>query len=316
MGAASGEDDALDGLTADATGHSLAGVDAMLQLKKASDALGIDVIGDGGAAEGDGVCEDLLERDAEAFKLRARKRGGEAAGTDACAKEAFVGVDVADAVEQGLVEERGFDGDFAGLEEAGEVMGVDGHRLAAWAAEGRLFAQVEEFEATESPGIDKTNLPAIVEGEPGVGVRNDGLVSVGDDEASGHAEVDDPLVRGGGVRCGRLRGEVADDVFADSADGQEPGAGESVLLLAQRGFHGFAIAAEPGAEDLSVQDALVNAAGNGFDFRQFGHRLIVGRGCGHAWARSKGDAVYDEFGAGARSSRSDRPTGFKKQGVK
>lgn len=275
VGSAAGEDDALDGLAADAAGHSLAGVDAMLQLEKAFDAVGIDVIGDGGAAERDGVGEDLLERDAEAFKLRARERVGDAAGTNAGAKEAFVGVDVADAVEQGLIEQSGFDGDFAALKEARKIISVDGHRLTARSAEGWVFAQVEEFEPTESAGVNETDLAGIAQCEPGVGVRNDGLVGVGDDEPTGHAEVDDPLVRGGRIARGRLGGEVADDVFADSPDGQEPGAGESCLLPLRRGFHRFGIAAEPCVDDLGVVDAFVDAAGDGFDFGQFGHRLIV-----------------------------------------
>lgn len=280
VGSAPAEDDALDKLAADAAGHSLTSVDAMLQLEKPLDAIGIDVIGDRGAAERDGVVENLLQRDAEAFELRARERGGDAAGTNPGPKEAFVGVDVADPVEQRLIEQSRLDRDFAALKEARKVIGVDGQRLAPWSAEGWTFAQVEEFEPTESARIDKTDLASIAEGEPGVGVRDDGLVGMGDDEPAGHAEMNNPLVRGllerdGGIARGRLCSKIADDVLADSSDGQKICAGESILLLPGRAFHRFRIAAEPGADDLGVAHALVDTAGDGFDFGQFGHTMIV-----------------------------------------
>ena len=50
---------------ADAAGLVLAGVDAVLELEEAGYAFGVDVVGDGGAAELDGAFEDFDERDAE-----------------------------------------------------------------------------------------------------------------------------------------------------------------------------------------------------------------------------------------------------------
>ena len=58
-------------------------------------------------------------------------------GADAGAEEGFVGVDVADAVEQGLVEQRGFDGGLAAAEEGDEVFEGDGEGFAAGAGVGR-----------------------------------------------------------------------------------------------------------------------------------------------------------------------------------
>ena len=53
-----------------------AAVDLVFELEEAADAVGVDVVGDGGATELDGVGEDLLQRGVEAVKLGA----GEASG--------------------------------------------------------------------------------------------------------------------------------------------------------------------------------------------------------------------------------------------
>lgn len=58
MGAASAEDDAADGRSADETGLALASVDAMLDLEETGLAVGVDVIGNGGASGADGRFED------------------------------------------------------------------------------------------------------------------------------------------------------------------------------------------------------------------------------------------------------------------
>ena len=66
-----------------------------------------------------------------------REASGDAGGADSGAEEALVGVDVADAVQQILVEERGLDRELAAAEERGEVVGGDGEGLVAGSAEGR-----------------------------------------------------------------------------------------------------------------------------------------------------------------------------------
>ncbi len=77
--------------------------------------------------------EDFLQRGAEAGEFVAGEASGVAAGADAGVVEGLVGVDVADAVEEGLVEERGLDGGLAVAEEGDEVFERDGEGFAAGA---------------------------------------------------------------------------------------------------------------------------------------------------------------------------------------
>jgi hypothetical protein len=63
------------------------------------------------------VLEDLLQRRAEARQLVAGETAGVAAWADSGMVKGLVGVDVADAVEEGLVEERSLDGGLAVAEE-------------------------------------------------------------------------------------------------------------------------------------------------------------------------------------------------------
>ena len=133
VGAAPGEGDAADGGCADEAGLAGAPVDAVFQLKEAARAVGIDVIGDGGASELDGVAENIDKRGAQAGEFGAGEARGLAGGTDGGAEERLVGVDVADAVEEGLVEQRGLDGRAARVEEGDEVFEGDGEGFAAWA---------------------------------------------------------------------------------------------------------------------------------------------------------------------------------------
>ncbi len=202
MGASAPYDDAADGGAADAAGLAGALVDAVFELEEAFDAVGVDVVGDRGAAEADGVVEDLDEGLAELFEFIFGEATGRAAGADAGAEEAFVGVDVADAGEQGLVEQGGLDGELAAAEEGGEGVGRDGEGLGAGRGEGFAFGEVAALEAAKAAGIDEAKLLAARKREAGVGVADDFGVGCGDEEAAGHAEVDDPLSVGGCVRLG------------------------------------------------------------------------------------------------------------------
>ena len=156
MGAAASNDDALDGGFADTAGFAGAGVDVVVELEKAGYAFGVYVIGDGGAAQLDGVFEDFDECGAEAGELVAGESSGVARGADAGVEEGLVGVDVADAVEEGLVEQRGLDGGLAGAEEGDEVFKRDGEGLAAGAGIGIGGYR----EAAEAAGVDEAEFAA------------------------------------------------------------------------------------------------------------------------------------------------------------
>ena len=162
-----------------------AAVDLVLELEEAADAVGVNVVGDRGAAEFDGVGEDLLECGVEAHEFGAGEFAGRAAGADGGSEEALVGVDVADAVEDGLVEERGFDGELAVFEEGGEVGGGDGGGFGTGAG-----VVGGDGEAAEAAGVDEAEFAVVGERENGVGVGWERDVGLRDEEAAGHAEVD------------------------------------------------------------------------------------------------------------------------------
>ena len=133
MSAASGESDFLDGRGADGAGLGCAAVDLVFDLEVAAHALRINVVGDGRAAEFDGSAQDGLQGGAQADEFGASEAAGLAARTDAGAKERLIGVDVANAVEQRLVQQRGLDRRLAATEERDEVVRRDREGLAAGA---------------------------------------------------------------------------------------------------------------------------------------------------------------------------------------
>ncbi len=158
MGAATAYDDLLDQRCADAAGLALAGVDQVLELEEAGDAVRVDVVGDGGAAELDGAVKHGLKRGVEAAELGAGEAGGLTARADAGASKGLVGVDVADAVEKRLVEQGGLDGGFAAAEESGEVGGGNGERFLAGAEVRAIDARGTDGQASEAAGIDEAEL--------------------------------------------------------------------------------------------------------------------------------------------------------------
>ena len=126
-----------------------------------------------------------------------------------------------------------------------------------------------------------------------MGVGGHGPLRRGDQQAPGHAQMDNPFrLRRGRGRFGRgsfLRGsasrgfldepltELADDVFADSLDREDETAFDALRLLRGRSFEGLGMGTEPGLDDAVAAEAEVDAAGDGFHFGQFGHSCILVR---------------------------------------
>ena len=110
-----------------------------------------------------------------------------------------------------------------------------------------------------------------------MGVRGDLGVWGGDEEATRHAEVDDPF--GNYLVCGGLTfglsGEANDDVFADALDVEDGAIFEAFGLERRPGFEGLFVGAEPGFDDAVAAQALVDAASDCFYFRQLRHSVIV-----------------------------------------
>ncbi|MCU1248711.1 MAG: hypothetical protein JWQ49_1740 [Edaphobacter sp.] len=111
--------------------------------------------------------------------------------SDAGVEQSFIGVDVADTVEERLVEQRRLNGGLAVAEEGGEVFERDREGFGA----GAFVSCVgrDDGEAAEAAGVDEAEFFAAAEGEDGVSVRGDGRVGGGDEQATGHAEMDEEL---------------------------------------------------------------------------------------------------------------------------
>ena len=102
-----------------------------------------------------------------------------------------------------------------------------------------------------------------------MGVGWDGGVGRGDEQAAGHAQVDQEL---GGFF---VMGEVDDDGFAYAVDAVDAAVGEGFGDGFGRGLEGLGLVAGPDAADGLAVDALVNAVGYSFDFGEFGHAFAV-----------------------------------------
>ena len=100
-------------------------------------------------------------------------------------------------------------------------------------------------------------------------------VTIRDQKPAGHAEMYQPLNFGCGIAARRCRGqEVEDDRLADPVYTQDPGTLEGGCHGGRGSFEWLRLVTEPGAFDLLAPDALIHAAGHGFDFRKLRHRCV------------------------------------------
>jgi hypothetical protein len=134
--------------------------------------------------------------------------------------------------------------------------------------------------------------------EDAVGVRRNGCLSIRNEQAPGHAQVNDPLQA---LRFAILK--IEDDVFAYAVDAFDPAAGQLLGHQLRRRLERLGLSAEPGGFDTVPTETLIDSAGNGFDFRQFGHSsssvIVAG-----AWVAVLGHyraALYDQESEQAES---------------
>ncbi len=100
MRPALGDEDALDGCTADDA--RLAGelIDAVLVLEAAAVAFGIYVVADGRTFAGDGFQENFANRVVEFLQAWPLEAASERKGMNASAEERFVDIDIAEASQE------------------------------------------------------------------------------------------------------------------------------------------------------------------------------------------------------------------------
>ena len=182
----------------------------MLQLEEAFLAVGIHVVADGRAAQRDGFVQNFLQRSVQLAQLLAGERRRTAPRADAGAKQRLVGVDVADAAQQLLIEQRALDRRLALAKELDKAIGLRLQWLVAGSSETAdgFLVEPHHRQPAEAPRIDEAQLAPGLQLEHGVGVLQQLIIGLRHLHASGHAEVHDPLsvwLRLGLCRCADAR---------------------------------------------------------------------------------------------------------------
>ncbi len=178
-------------------------------------------------------------------------------------KKSLVGVDVANAMQQRLIQQRSFDRRLASPKECDELFERNGKRFGT----GPFVFCVgrDDGETAKAAGVDKTKLFAAAQGQDSMGVRGDGGLGCGDQQASGHAEVYEEL-------RGRLFArEIDDDGLANAVDAVDAAASKGLDDFVRRRFERLRLVAGPDRADGLAVNAFVDAVGDRFDFGEFGH---------------------------------------------
>ena len=109
MAGAARQDEAADGRVATPTGLAGALIDAEHFFEAAHIAVGIAEITESRSAISNCAPQQRADRPAKFIPLGGTDAGGRAGGVNARGEEGFVGVDVAQAGDAGLIEKEGFD---------------------------------------------------------------------------------------------------------------------------------------------------------------------------------------------------------------
>jgi len=157
MGGAAAEDDSLNWLFAAHTRLAFAVVDSMKKLKATLFAVGIDIIPQRTAAVVYGAAENEFDSAVEAKDLLPGKSIGGSGRVNAAVEEGFIGVYIADAGHEALIEQGGLDGAASLGQTLGELSRTNFQRLGAEICVICLTI-AEPPDAAEAPGIPKTKL--------------------------------------------------------------------------------------------------------------------------------------------------------------
>src|SRR5579863_10244293 len=137
----------------------------MFKLKEATNPVGVDIVGDRGSAEADGMLQHLFESAPKAFKLGLGQASGHPPGTNTGPKEALVGVDIAYPGKEGLIQQRSLDGQLPPMKQPGKLLRANCEWFFAWAAEPSGSLQVAKLQSSKAARIHKTKLSAAGQGE-------------------------------------------------------------------------------------------------------------------------------------------------------
>src|SRR4029077_18985810 len=151
------------------TALPFASVSAMAPLIFSRLALGVKEIGNGGAARQNGFLQDVLQDLAQRRCLLLGELRALPCRMNLCAPQTFVGVDVADSAQDGLIEQQGLDPCAARADALGKFLRAHLQRISAKVCE--LFSEQRAGEignAAEAARIDVAQLASVVQSEPDV----------------------------------------------------------------------------------------------------------------------------------------------------
>src|SRR5208282_6881280 len=111
----------------------------MLELEESFFAIGVDIVGNGRSTERDGLAQHLPHCAMQFPQLVAGHGRRAPPRTDAGAKQRLVGIDVADAAQQLLIEQRALDGSLAATKQGNKTFLADIERFDASGIEAAGF---------------------------------------------------------------------------------------------------------------------------------------------------------------------------------
>src|SRR5581483_4412976 len=258
--------------------EALAAVDGQSVLVLAGGAVGVDVVGEAGAAVGDAALEHGDDRRVQPRGALGREGVGAAARGDRGVVQRLARVDVADAGEARLVEQERLDVAARGAELRAQVAGGERgiERVEAENLQLRRRRQIRSVitaQNAESARVDVAQLGGAFERKHRVRVRAARLGARLDQQVAAHAEVDEQHV---------LRREIDQQVLADAADGVDArvlarGAQAGAIdRAAQRKARGL------DAEHAAADEVRLQAARHRLDLGQLRHAAWLRR-----WRRSR-----------------------------
>ena len=163
----------------------------MLQLKKPLFAVGVYVIGNRRAAERNRFAQDLAHRFAQLAELRARNRRRSPAGTKARSKQRLICINISDAAQQLLIQERALDWSLPPVKKFNESFFVQIQRLNASRIKRGMNAKLAKH-----PRIDKTQFASRRQGCNQVRMPGNFSSRLANHHPPSHPQMHYPLRRG------------------------------------------------------------------------------------------------------------------------
>lgn len=172
----------------------------LLEPPRCSEQVDVAGVSQGGSPAPDGIVENRADGPDQAVELAPSERSGHACRQDPRSEASLVGVHVADTSEHGLIEEERLQGCPAGRRELGQSGRVDPvhERVGAEPGKGDRYATWVEVgsdeQLAEGSLVDKAELAVVVEGDPGMGMGDEGHLVAGwshEEQLAAHPEVYD-----------------------------------------------------------------------------------------------------------------------------